>query len=246
MSANACDLCRARILADEPVAAHLEDCADCRAWHEAYRAGVEVWRGEEIDAFADGVLVRTSMLDALIAELPSLVEMDPGPGFTERVLLHTSKKPATAIWRDRWLALVRRPRFAWEAAYVATLCWVLIFGNPVAALEWGTSRVSAIARERVTGTVSRIQADLDTWQVRLVLDSSAEAGGDAPPATRVAGALERAWRAGSAWIGRIFTPIVEALTEAFKQMAEWFSGAAPQARPPSDTEPAGTPVRSPQ
>lgn len=82
-----------------------------------------------------GILAATSgrppgdeVFDLLDAELPLLAEIDPGPGFTEAVLAGTSRRPGPFGWRrraqswaDAWGRLVRRPRFAWEAAWCATL-----------------------------------------------------------------------------------------------------------------------------
>ena len=98
-------------------------------------------------------MARTAGVEAVVRDLPLLADMDPGPGFAERVLMATSRKPATEGWRTRvagaWRAMVRRPRFAWEAAYVATVCWVLVFGNPVGAIEWSATSIRAVARERL-------------------------------------------------------------------------------------------------
>jgi len=148
------------------VDAHLRRCEQCRDWLEAFGAGEHLWAAEPADSFADAVLARTAGVEALLAELPSLAEMDPGPGFVARVLLATSQRPAASGWLDRWAdawrALVRRPRFAWEAAYVATVCWVLIFGNPVGAWEWSASNIGSVAWERLGGPVNELRADLES------------------------------------------------------------------------------------
>lgn len=67
----------------------------------------------------------------LDSELPRLAEIDPGPGFTEAVLSRTSRRPGLFGWRrwqqrlgrwtEAWGRLIHRPRFAWEAAWCATL-----------------------------------------------------------------------------------------------------------------------------
>jgi hypothetical protein len=93
----------------ELVRLHLDDCADCAALAR--------------------VLARMSV------DLPALAELDPGGRFVDDVL------GATAAGRRRWDGwaarmaagwenLVRRPRFAMEGAYVATIMFVLIFGIP--------------------------------------------------------------------------------------------------------------------
>jgi len=103
------------------------------------------------DAFTEQVIVRTSGVEAVLRDLPLLADMDPGPGFTERVLLATSEQPVPEGWRARaagtWRNLVRRPRFAWEAAYVATVA-----GSCSSATRWapssGARRTSARLRGR--------------------------------------------------------------------------------------------------
>lgn len=96
--------------------AHLEGCNACRALAAA--------------------------LPAVIETLPALAEVDPGPGFTARVLAATVGSPARALpapRRDRylawWDALATRPRIAWEAAYALTLVLVLVVGDPVKAWD---------------------------------------------------------------------------------------------------------------
>lgn len=78
-------------------------------------------------------------LRELAAILPEMAQLEPGEAFTAEVLQATSGKrfPSgnTVIPRDLtewWNRLIRRPRFAWEAAYVGALLALLAFGNPAA------------------------------------------------------------------------------------------------------------------
>ena len=113
------------------VAQHLAACADCR------------------DVAAE--------MAAAIATLPTLAVLDPGPWFTARVLAATSRRQAAARfadrWRQAWSSLAERPRFALEAAYVLTLVFVLVAGNPMGALERTAARVEPLARQHVAGGV---------------------------------------------------------------------------------------------
>jgi hypothetical protein len=81
--------------------------------------------------------------------LPHLASFDPGPSFTSAVLDATSRaERGTLVDRlaDWWKAWLSRPRFALEAAYVATVLVVLVFGNPAATLQAASQRtVSAAA-----------------------------------------------------------------------------------------------------
>jgi hypothetical protein len=110
------------------LALHLEGCAECRALSAA--------------------------LAALAEDLPALAEVPPEPGFVEGVLARTSQAaPAVPVlerwvrraesvadavagaWRRSWPAWVRRPRFAWEAAFVLTLVLTPVFAAAGAPLQ---------------------------------------------------------------------------------------------------------------
>jgi len=228
------------------VDAHLRRCENCRDWIEAFGAGEHLWAAEPAEAFADSVLARTAGVEALLAELPSLAEMDPGPGFAERVLVATSRRPAAARWRVRWAeawrAVVRRPRFAWEVAYVATVCWVLIFGNPVGAWEWGASNIGAIAQERLGGPVNELRTDLESWRARWAPEPAAAPGAARQQVDHVHPAL-RAWQAGAERIQRGAAYVFDALKHAWTSIAEWVASLVQQMWPPP-AEPQASPARS--
>ncbi len=78
-------------------------------------------------------------LAQLQVELPRLAKVDPGPAFLENVLSRTSRRarpePFGARLAARLVQLLDRPRFALEAAFVATAILVfpvLIPGSPLA------------------------------------------------------------------------------------------------------------------
>lgn len=81
---------------------------------------------------------------AVMAWLPrplvELAEVDPGEAFT------TATLRAMLPWRQRvarrlrnlgeeWMALMRRPRFAWEAAYIGAAIIGLLFAAPISPLR---------------------------------------------------------------------------------------------------------------
>ncbi len=257
MSGITCDQIRAAVLdpgalpADwvrRPEAAgHIRECPACQDWLDAFAAGELVWAAEPADAFAAQIIARTAGFEAVLRELPLLAEMDPGAGFTDRVLLATSRKPAPQGWRARvsgaWSALVRRPRFAWEAAYVATVCWVLVFGNPVGAIEWSATNVGAVARERLGPPVKELRADLETWRGTLAPEPAAGSatGAKAEQVPRVV----RAWQNAAVWLRALTTPVVEAFRLAWESVAAWFERPAGQASA-APTEPRADAARSPQ
>jgi hypothetical protein len=229
------------------IASHLGDCQDCRDWLEAFGAGEQAWAEEPADSLADGVVARTSGLEALLRDLPSLAEMDPGPDFEERVLLATSRRKASRGWRERavsaWWAVVRRPRFAWEAAYVATVFLVLAFGNPVGAWQRGTSTVATAAQERLGGRVAELRAGLESWRAAWAPATSTAPGASAE--AQASHPIVRAWQAGAAQLQRVTAFVVDAMERTWVSVSRWIGRLLDAMFPPS-TEPAADPARSPQ
>lgn len=138
-SGPACDRALERLVgdgaADPLVTLHLLGCSECRAL-----AGV---------------------MESLAVDLPRLVEVGPDPAFADDVLRATL--PAAARlrrwWRgaaapglqDSWVRLVRRPRFAWEAAFVVTVALLplIVASGPTlaAAPARGAEEVARFAQE---------------------------------------------------------------------------------------------------
>jgi len=109
-------------------------------------------------------LART--LRELSSVLPGMAEMDPGATFTHRVLAATSRRQVSRprgreILAEWWRAVIRRPRFAWEAAYAGALLLTLVIGSPtlvstaasapLAEVRGKTRQVLTVAREELTG-----------------------------------------------------------------------------------------------
>lgn len=110
----------------ELLAIHLEGCRDCRGLVAAVRM--------------------------LAADLPSLAEMEPAPDFMAQVLAETSLKQTLAQrFAASWQGMLRRPRFAFEAAYVAAITFVLLFGLPFTGD--GGGRVLEMARMQPVQTL---------------------------------------------------------------------------------------------
>jgi hypothetical protein len=146
-----------------------------------------------------------------------------------------------------WRALARRPRFAWEVAYVATLCWVLVLGNPVGAVEWGAQQVDSIARQRIVPAASTLVQDLEAWRAAFASD----ARGDLPASGAAAaqeprGAFDAAWQSASAWVGERLAQVFDALLGVWEQIAALFREPPAAGQPPPATEPRGDAARSPQ
>lgn len=71
-------------------------------------------------------------MEELAEELPCLAEIDPGKSFTAECLLTFQSfenrfRPQKPMFNLIWSRLLARPRFAWEAAYVLTLAFFIIF-----------------------------------------------------------------------------------------------------------------------
>jgi len=106
----------------ELVGGHLDSCDNCRALAAAM-ARLEV-------------------------ELPWLVELRPDPGFVDAVLAATLpvRVRLRRWWAAVWPQWVRRPRFASEAAFVATMVLVLVFATPGSPLEAVPTKALDLAR----------------------------------------------------------------------------------------------------
>lgn len=197
-SGAACERARERL-------APLVDPSEDGPLPEAERAVLEL----HLEACADCRALRAELV-ALGEDLPRLAELDPGPGFVEGVLARTSHRRAAAARlaeRLRRLGdrlgsgllprLVRRPRFAWEAAYVAVLLLTPLIasaGSPDAAAQAverlgraGGATVASAVRGVTEGTAERAGSvgaaagtELRTFGTRFA--SSLQRGGDERPA----------------------------------------------------------------
>lgn len=157
---------------------HLEGCAGCRALAAA--------------------------LAALAEDLPALAEVSPEPGFVEGVLGRTSRAaPAVPVperwarrlsaspaalagaWRRAWPVWVRRPRFAWEAAFVLTLVLSPVFaaaGAPLQerAVELGRENPVVEAEERLEAAGrSLAESEAANWLERQIAAGEAAVAGAA-------------------------------------------------------------------
>lgn len=153
MARTAAGACRqARLLACERLdgtlstadgqllAPHLERCGDCRA------------------------VVRA--LAALPADLPALAELEPPHGFADAVLAATLPLAVRLRrwWRASWPGWVRRPRFASEAAFIATLVLALIFVTPGSPLEAVPGRALTLAQ---TDPAARLEAPVAAMEEQI-------------------------------------------------------------------------------
>ena len=82
----------------------------------------------------------STALSRLAQALPNLAEMQPDQRFVDDVLARTLPASArlrrlVARWSERWTALVQRPRFSWEAAYIGAIMLSLLFGAPASPLR---------------------------------------------------------------------------------------------------------------
>ena len=123
-----CDWTDGRLPQDdwEFVSLHIDHCPDCRTLAAA--------------------------LQELKDVLPEMAEIEPDESFTDRVLSLTAGLPQPSRYaRPRfsflewWRRAVRRPRFAWEAAYIGGLLALLALGNP-ARLPLDAPEVTRVSR----------------------------------------------------------------------------------------------------
>ena len=133
---------------DELVGLHLQSCAECEGLFRA--------------------------LSSLRVDLPALAELEPGVEFIGAVLARTRPRGRSrATWIEKlaeeWSKLVKRPRFAWEGAYVGAFVLILIFGTPNAPL----ASVPKKAKEVVPQLSSAVGS---VWEITRnnVIDTSTE------------------------------------------------------------------------
>ncbi|HEU4952444.1 MAG TPA: zf-HC2 domain-containing protein [Holophagaceae bacterium] len=160
----ACDLVDGALTPDEAALAqaHLDHCTACAILVSALRASADL--------------------------LPALADLDPGPGFTARVLWATSLLPEPAP--SGWARLLQRPRIALELAYLAAAAGILAFHSPAARLldAW---RAPVLSSPLGASAGNLVQAERRT--VRAVAGIFVAPEGQPPrPAQRLLASV-RAW-----------------------------------------------------
>jgi hypothetical protein len=95
----------------------------------------------------------TALARALLevgSALPQMAEVDPGRAFTEAVLVRTSRAPRQR-WAAAFQALLLRPRFALEGAYLGSLVFVGLLALP------GARTLPVRASQAVTVTAGSLE-----------------------------------------------------------------------------------------
>jgi hypothetical protein len=98
-------------------------------------------------------------LARMAEDLPALAEIWPGERFLDRVLAATLPWPArlrrrVRLFGEDWVALLRRPRIAWEAAYVGTMILALIFATPFSPLREVPPQALELAQQNPVQTLA--------------------------------------------------------------------------------------------
>ena len=178
----------------ELVRSHLDGCADCAALAAA--------------------------LVSLSADLPRLATLEPDERFVAELLARTSgrRRPAQR-WGARlaaaWGEMVRRPRFAWEAAYVATFVFALLFvtpGSPLAsvpraALDLAAAPSTAELREPVALLEERIASGHSRFWRSARERTEQTFGGASEGAGRVSRSLGEKIRSGMGTLSERFASV---------------------------------------
>ena len=120
--------------------------------------------------------------------LPALAEIQPPPGFTQRVLSATTAGTplaagvgAAALEWPWWMRILARPRASLELGYVGAVLLVVLLGNPVAAFYNAEQHASQLAgavpvarlseqlgvTNAATGVIARLLA-VATWTVNAI------------------------------------------------------------------------------
>jgi hypothetical protein len=138
---------------------------------------------------------------------------------------------------------VQRPRFAWEAAYVAIVCWVLIFGGPVTAWEWSKAKVATMADRPIPGRIVDLRADVPRLTAALASEAAPRVTEVQSLASRFTAWLAERWAATTVWAAYVLGRLDAAFEAARERAADWLEALSGR-DPDADTEPRAGPVRS--
>ncbi len=124
---------------DELMRLHLHGCADCAALE--------------------------TVLSRMAVDLPALAELRPDERFVLEVLARTVPRRRRVARRladlaTGWRALVQRPRFAWEGAYLGMVFLVLLFAVPTSPLAGVPQRALVLMRSNPVAILGRQSAEL--------------------------------------------------------------------------------------
>ncbi len=118
-------------------------------------------------------------LTELKKELPNLAEMDPGRGFSWRVMQATRQldrvTPHGRFWSNQmWQRLLYRPRLAWEAAYTLTLLLFALSRLLTFIPDWPSSEsISSLQAKPAQvweSTASSVKKDLVKCRTSLAVN----------------------------------------------------------------------------
>ncbi len=90
-----------------------------------------------------------TVLSDLKQDLPRLAQLQPGRHFAEDVLRRTLPLHVRLRrwWHAKWPEMVKRPRFASEAAYAGLLVMVMVFATPASPLQAVPGNTLAIIKD---------------------------------------------------------------------------------------------------
>lgn len=182
-----------------------------------------------------------AVLAALADDLPGLAEVRPDPAFADDVLAATL--PAAVRWRrwwrrirvESWPRWVRRPRFAWEAAFALTLVLVPTLAAAGSPLRPLGERAMELSRENPLS--GRLRLEVPATEAEKRLASAVRSFESSPPvrwtARRVAAAesvvtglgrrAEILLDEGRSELGTLFEDAASLLTEG-----EWTPSPEPE------------------
>lgn len=172
--------------------AHLEHCPACRAL-----ADTLAWLSPELRAMAEVEPDTTFAADVLAATAGLLARRRHAheSGAARRVAIARRAREAERLWARLeawqvgalawWRRQLRRPQFAFEFAYVATMLLIAVFATPISPLRHAPQKALAVVQASPAGFAT-LARDLYT-----VLPGDVRAAGDAAW-QRVGGRAEQA------------------------------------------------------
>lgn len=210
----ACDFVDGTLPADDGdlVRRHLDHCTSCQ---------------DLVDRLMEATLL-----------LPGFARLDPGAGFTAAVLNRTRPVSALRVQsQDRllagWTRLMRRPRAALEAAYLATAAGLILTQVPLpGAQRQAGAALASLVRTESQASLAKVRSHGHAWAHRTRAFSSARL---LPPPESAWSAL---WSRLTRHLGQAWVNLVKVARQV--RARAWREQPMP---PPRPTEPSGASPR---
>lgn len=212
---------------------HASGCARCGALERLMSTEAPVPEAAAPEGLLESILIATSpswarTFERLDRELPELAQVQPDAAFVTDVLAVTTgaaagKAAATPrAMAAAWDALLRRPRLAFEGAYVGALTLILLVGTPAWSLSISPAEMlTEIRQERIAPALHSVNQ-----RVEPVVASAGES---------VSGLVTGIWSTARTRGSELWSTGVETTVDLGRAL--WCAGFDCETDPSNETEP---------